>query len=158
MTDYMTLQTMNDGVFGFGRRNYIKSGMVETITPELLRTLHETFPEDPHIIFGTHTAGGAVARVDELATAFPHRNTETLLVVISGWENAENDQKTIANVREWWSQLEPHTGGYYQNLIDDADNTAVGNYGPVYARLAEVKKQYDPTNLFRLNSNIRPAA
>ena len=47
-------------------------------------------------------------------------------------------------------------GGYYDNIDFDGDEAA-GNYGPAYARLARIKGQYDPDNLFRLNSNIEPA-
>jgi len=46
-------------------------------------------------------------------------------------------------------------GGYYANIDFDRDKTA-GNYGPAYPRLQRVKRQYDPMNLFRLNSNIAP--
>ena len=157
LIDYYALQTQFDSAFGFGRRNYIKSGMVKEFTPDLLRTLHETFPEDPRIVFGTHTVGGAVNRVGELATAFPHRNAQTVLVLVGIWDDAAADHEAMGNVRAWWRELEPHTGGYYTNLIDDADAMSAGNYGPAYARLAEIKGRYDPANLFRLNSNIRPA-
>lgn len=158
MNDYMTLQTMNDGTFGHGRRNYIKNGMVKEITPELLSTLLETFPAQGPYIFSTHTAGGAVSRVGELDTAFPHRNVETMMMVFATWENAEEDHEIIANCRDWWSQIEPFTGGYYSNLNDYTESQSAGNFGPAYERLAQTKGQYDPTNLFRLNSNIMPAA
>jgi hypothetical protein len=48
-------------------------------------------------------------------------------------------------------------GGYYDNIDFDGAE-AVGNYGPAYARLSEIKGKYDPGNLFRLNSNVAPAA
>ncbi len=57
--------------------------------------------------------------------------------------------------REWYYKLDEFTGGYYDNI--DFDGTeAAGNYGPSYERLQKIKGQYDPTNLFRLNSNIEP--
>jgi hypothetical protein len=156
LNDYMALQTANDAAFGHGRRNFAKSGMVKSITPELLTTLHETFPKDPRLVFATHTAGGAVAQVDELATAFPHRNIDTMLVGLAIWGDSAEDQGAIASLKEWWSHLEPYTGGYYENLSVDTETTAVGNYGPVYGRLSEIKAEYDPMNLFRMNSNVTP--
>ncbi len=45
-------------------------------------------------------------------------------------------------------------GGYYDNIDFDG---AAGNYGPAYERLSQVKAQYDPMNLFRLNNNVQPA-
>jgi FAD/FMN-containing dehydrogenase len=100
--------------------------------------------------------GGAVAQVDDLATAFPHRNIDTMLVGLAIWGDAAEDQGAIASLKEWWGHLEPYTGGYYENLSVDTEITAVGNYGPVYGRLSEIKAEYDPMNLFRMNSNVRP--
>jgi hypothetical protein len=115
----------------------------------------ESYVQDPRLAMFTHTAGGAVARVDELATAFPHRNAETMLIVGGGWTEPAEDEEAIATAREWYYQLEPFMGGYYDNIDFDG---AAGNYGPVYERLSQIKGQYDPMNLFRLNNNVQPAA
>jgi FAD/FMN-containing dehydrogenase len=63
-------------------------------------------------------------------------------------------------VRHAWAQLEPLTRGYYVNIASDDQhaNAIRGAYGDNYPRLAALKKRYDPTNLFRLNANIKPAA
>jgi hypothetical protein len=106
----------------------------------------------------THTCGGAVGRVGELATAFPHRRAQTMLVFASLWEDPAQDEESIAFTREWYNHLEPFMGGYYQNIEFELDDTAAGNYGPAYPRLTQIKKQCDPMNLFRLNSNVKPAA
>ena len=68
---------------------------------------------------------------------------------------ASADTSIAAFTRAWHKQLEPFTGGYYQNIEFEIDETAQGNYGPAYERLAHVKGQYDPMNLFRLNSNVK---
>jgi FAD/FMN-containing dehydrogenase len=52
--------------------------------------------------------------------------------------------------------MEPHIGGFYTNLNEDTEQKTWGNYGKNYPRLAEIKAQYDPANLFRLNANIKP--
>ena len=104
----------------------------------------------------THTMGGAAKRVDELDTAFPHRNAETMIGIGGGWADAADDEPGIALARQLYGAVEPHLGGYYDNIDTDGAN-APGNYGPAYPRLREIKSQYDPGNLFRLNSNIEPA-
>jgi FAD/FMN-containing dehydrogenase len=117
----------------------------------------EGYRRDPRVALFSHTAGGAVGRVDELATAFPHRNAETMLVFASLWNDPADDEAAIATIRAWHKDLEPFMGGYYTNIEYELDDTAQGNYGPAYQRLSQVKAQFDPTNLFRLNSNVKPS-
>ena len=157
MNDYMMMQTQEDAAFAHGVRSYAKNGMVREITPELIDAIIESYVQDPRLAFFTHTAGGAVKRVDELATAFPHRNAETMIAVAGGWTDPEEDAEAIAIARDWFGKLEPFTGGYYDNIEYEGKSVA-GNYGPAYPRLARIKARHDPTNLFRLNSNIQPAA
>jgi FAD/FMN-containing dehydrogenase len=156
--DYMVMQTGEDATFKHGRRSYIKNGMAARITPALVEAMIEAFRSDPRLAFFTHTAGGAVKRVDELATAFPHRNAETMIIVGSVWDDPAQDEEVIEATRAWFRALEPHTGGYYSNIEYERANPEAGAYGPAYARLQKVKAQYDPGNLFRLNNNVLPAA
>ena len=158
MQDYMVMQTQEDANFAHGIRSYAKNGMVRQITPELINVMIESFVPDPRMAMFTHTAGGAVTRVDELATAFPHRNAETMLIIGGGWHDPADDTQAIAIGREWFAQLEPFTGGYYDNIEFDSEDSRAGNYGPVYERLGRIKGRYDPGNLFRLNRNIKPVA
>ena len=156
MQDYMVMQTQEDVTFGHGVRSYAKNGMVREITPELITAMIESYRPDPRLAMFTHTVGGAAKRVDELATAFPHRNVETMIIIGGGWTDPAQDEEAIALAREWYYELDPYTGGYYDNIEFDGDEAA-GNYGPAYERLREIKGQHDPMNLFRLNSNIEPA-
>ena len=156
LQDYMVMQTQEDNTFKHGRRSYIKNGMAKEITPALVEAMVESFQSDPRLAFFTHTAGGAVKRVDELATAFPHRNAETMLIVGGVWDDPAQDDEVIARSREWFAAIEPHTGGYYSNIDFDPKDPLVRGYGPAYPRLQKVKAQYDPGNLFRLNNNIEP--
>jgi len=155
--DYMVMQTSEDAAFAHGVRSYAKNGMVKEITQELINAMIESFNNDPRTAFFTHTAGGAAKRVDEMATAFPHRNAETMIIVGGGWMDPADDEPAIAMLREWYYKLDEFTGGYYDNIDFDGAEAA-GNYGPSYERLQKIKGQYDPTNLFRLNSNIQPVA
>ncbi|MDH3732279.1 MAG: FAD-binding oxidoreductase [Gemmatimonadota bacterium] len=157
LNPYMAMQTKDDVAFGHGVRSYVKSGMVREVTPDLVDAMIGTHRIDPRLGMFTHTAGGAVSRVDELATAFPHRNAETMIIIGGGWADPAQDDEAIAASREWFYELEPYTGGYYDN-IDYEGDAASGNYGPAYERLTRIKAAHDPTNLFRLNSNIQPAS
>jgi FAD/FMN-containing dehydrogenase len=152
--DYMVLQTINDVPFGHGIRSYAKNGMVKEWTQGLVDTMLEA--DDPRVFVGNHVAGAAVKRVGELDTAFPHRNAEIMIVIAGGWMDAAQDEELIAACRGYYSAIEAHLGGYYDNI--DFDGAEVpGNYGPNYERLRGIKTQYDPGNQFRLNSNIEPA-
>jgi FAD/FMN-containing dehydrogenase len=155
MQDYMVMQTNSDVAFGHGVRSYAKNGMVKEWSQGLVDALLDAYNGDPRIFITNHVAGGAVKRVGELDTAFPHRNAEIMLVIVSGWMDPAQDKEAIAATREVYSKLDPFTGGYYSNIDTESANVA-GNYGPAYERLHAAKGQYDPGNLFRLNSNIKP--
>ena len=152
--DYTVLQTNNDAAFGHGIRSYAKNGMVKQWSQGLVDTMLEA--DDPRVFVGNHVAGGAVKRVGELDTAFPHRNAEIMIVIAGGWTDPAQDEELIAASRAYYKAIEPHLGGYYDNIDFDGDE-APRNYGPAYERLRTIKGQYDPGNLFRLNSNIEPA-
>jgi FAD/FMN-containing dehydrogenase len=156
MQDYMVMQTQEDAAFGHGVRSYIKNGMVSEITQELVDAMISAYIPDPRLAMFTHTLGGAAKRVAESDTAFPHRNAETMIGVGGGWMDPAEDEEGIALSREWYYQLDPLMGGYYDNIDFDGAE-AVGNYGPAYERLSKIKGEFDPMNLFRLNSNVAPA-
>ena len=156
MQDYTVMQTQEDAAFAHGVRSYAKNGMVKEYTQELVNTMLEAFVPDPRMAMFTHTAGGAMNRVGDVDTAFVHRNAQTMLSVGGGWMDPEMDAEAMALGREWFSKLAPFTGGYYDNIESDPESVA-SNYGPAHERLTKIKGQYDPGNLFRLNSNIKPA-
>ena len=156
MQDYTVMQTQEDAAFAHGVRSYAKNGMVKEFTQELVDTMLDAFRADPRMAMFTHTAGGAMNRVGDTDTAFPHRNAQTMLSVGGGWMDPTMDEEAMALGRSWFAELAPFTGGYYDNIQSNPDAVA-SNYGPAYERLRAVKGQYDPGNLFRLNSNIDPA-
>jgi len=156
MQDYTVMQTQEDAAFAHGIRSYAKNGMVKEFTQELVDTMIDAFTADPRMAMFTHTAGGAMNRVGDTDTAFPHRNAQTMLSVGGGWLDPAMDEEAMALGRSWFAQLAPFTGGYYDNIQSNPDSVA-GNYGPAYERLSKIKGEYDPGNLFRLNSNIEPA-
>lgn len=154
--DYTVLQTHEDGTFAHGVRSYAKNGMVREITQGLVDAMIEAFVPDPRLAMFTHTAGGAVKRVGESDTAFPHRNAETMVLVGGGWMDPAQDEECMSIGRNWFKQLQPFTGGYYDNIDFDSGASRGNNYGPAFDRLSRIKGQYDPGNLFRLNRNIEP--
>ena len=102
--------------------------------------------------------GGAIARVDPAATAFPHRGAPYGYHVLAGWMDPAQD----AEVTEWVSQFQQAmtpfaTGGVYVNLLGTEEQQRVpAAYGTNYDRLVEIKKKWDPDNVFRRNHNIQP--
>ncbi len=156
--DYMVLQTQADAAFEHGIRSYAKSGMTLVFSDSLADALVDSFRPDPRLAFFTHTAGGVIRSVDESATAFPHRKPELMLAVAGAWTDPEDDELAIESLRAWYGALEPYTGGQYDNIQYDGADSDEQNYGPNYPKLQQVKKRYDPGNLFRLNNNIEPAS
>jgi FAD/FMN-containing dehydrogenase len=101
--------------------------------------------------------GGATARIAPNATAYVHRSAAfNFGVMYIGEDPAQNDEKITA-VREYYYEMQPYMSGFYTNLNEDDEKKTWGNYGENYPRLVEIKNKYDPTNLFRLNANIRPS-
>ena len=103
--------------------------------------------------------GGAMARVPAEATAFAHRDKPLLLAVSNVWENPAEAERHIAWTEAFWREVAPRTAGAYVNYLQDEGEARIRQAYPpaTYQRLAEVKRQYDPANLFRGNQNIRPA-
>ena len=155
--DYKVTQTQEDATTAHGIRSYAKNGMIKEFTQGLVDDMIDAFIPDPRTAIFTHTCGGAVKDHGEMDTAFPHRNAESMIVYYSGWTDAEQDAEGKAMCKQWHAALEPHHGGYYDNIEQETAGTVVSNYGPNFDRLAGIKGQIDPGNLFRLNSNIKPA-
>jgi hypothetical protein len=79
------------------------------------------------------------------------------MMILSTWNERSQDEPHRAAARATWSKLAPFTDGYYVNLNDADPKGTESNYGANFTRLAALKEQFDPINLFRLNANIRPA-
>jgi FAD/FMN-containing dehydrogenase len=104
-------------------------------------------------------SGGAIGRVAPDATAFAHRESRHNMLSIVGWKYGEDGSGHIRYIKSQWTQLEPYTRGFYTNdMFDETAPIVNANYRENYPRLLKIKQQYDPTNLFRLNANIRPSA
>ncbi len=102
---------------------------------------------------------GEVTRIDPTATAFPHREPGYDLVLISQWADPHETEANLTWARETWASVGPFMADrHYVNYLNADDADRVRNaYGPNWERLVEIKRRYDPHNLFRLNHNINPA-
>jgi FAD/FMN-containing dehydrogenase len=156
MVEYMTTQTQFDQDSAPGQRNYIKNGMIRKYSQDLVNVMVESFRPMPGFEQFFHTAGGAVSRVPQDATAWSHRDSQTMIGLYAAWQDPAEDKARIRELKTWWAELDTVTSGYYGNLREETPDRAVSNYGSAYPRLVGLKNRYDPTNLFRLNSNIKP--
>jgi hypothetical protein len=104
--------------------------------------------------------GGAIATVDDDATAFSHRDALVEFVGVAGWTDPAEDDARIAAARRYGAAVEPFASGVYVNdLADEGQAGVYRAYGPAkLARLSVLKDRYDPANVFHLNHNIRPSA
>ncbi|MCO4810412.1 MAG: FAD-binding oxidoreductase [Gammaproteobacteria bacterium] len=157
MQDYKVMQTQEDAAVAHGIRSYAKNAMIGEFTQGLVDDMVDAYIADPRAAIFTHTCGGAVGDFSETDTAFPHRNAQTMIVFFTGWMDPAEDEEGKALCRQWHAALERHSGGYYDNIEQEGDTRVARNFGPNYERLRQIKSQYDPDNLFRLNSNIAPA-
>ena len=155
--DYKVLQTHEDATVAHGIRSYAKNAMVGEFSQGLVDDLVDSYIADPRAAIFTHTCGGAVADHGASDTAFPHRDTETMLVFFTGWMDPEQDAEGKAMCKQWYAALEHHSLGYYDNIEQEGDSRVARNFGPNYDRLRSIKAAYDPGNQFRMNSNIEPA-
>jgi FAD/FMN-containing dehydrogenase len=161
---YVARQSMLDeGNAVHGIHRYWKSGFTETISDQLLDVLIEgattiSSPMSAILFFNIHGAG---ARVPADATAVGLRGNKWDLNVISQWLDPAESPRHIAWTRELWGQIEPLISGsaYLNHLAgDDQPEKVRASFGANYERLVALKQQYDPTNLFRLNPNVKPGS
>ena len=143
-----------------GERNYWKTHNFEEMSDEMIDTALgylETLPDPQSDVFFAHL-GGAQSRVSDDATAYQGRSAEYVLNVHGRWSDASQDESCIAWCRDLWNAMGQYaTGEAYINFMTEEESARVESaYGSSYQRLVELKNRYDPSNLFRLNQNIRP--
>jgi FAD/FMN-containing dehydrogenase len=157
---FVELQTRDDERTRIGRRYYSKVGVLEKLDDKLIDNavgLYESSPlRSPRIAF--FPVGGAMGRVERDATAYWHRSAAYALIMQTSGDHPTEDAGNMAWARSSWPAIEPFTSGFYANInqTDSEKNPARGAYGGNYERLVTIKNRYDPTNLFRLNANVRP--
>ncbi|WP_011581784.1 MULTISPECIES: FAD-binding oxidoreductase [Chelativorans] len=161
-TPFTAWQQAFDPLLTPGARNYWKSHDFGGLSDETIDVVLEAIrrlPGPECEVFIGHV-GGAAGRIATEATSFPQRSSHYVMNVHARWREPEMDQACIDWARGLFEAAKPYAiGTAYINFMpaDETDRVAAA-YGPNYQRLAELKARYDPTNLFRLNQNVRPTA
>ena len=158
---YTAWQQAFDPLLTPGARNYWKSHNFTKLDDGLFDTVIGAIKKLPspqcEIFFGA--IGGATTRPAPSSAAYAHRDALFVMNVHGRWEDAADDQRCITWARDFFKASAPFaSGGVYVNFLtaDEGDRVRSA-YGPSYDRLAQVKRSYDPDNLFRVNQNILPA-
>jgi FAD/FMN-containing dehydrogenase len=157
---YTELQSMFDPALPAGNQYYVKAHFLREISDDAIDIVVEHFDRVPSPLslqFFQQT-GGAMQRGH---TAYAHRDALYNLILVAEWLDRRESEIHVRWVRELWQALRPYaTGGVYVNDIgcetDDGAEQIRAAYGANYRRLSELKQQYDPTNLFGHNQNIKP--
>jgi len=158
---YPVMNTLLDAGFPTGSLNYWLSSFTRGLPDALIDTAAEQFatvPSPMTAILFEHFHG-AVTRIAPSDAAVPHRESGWNLLIPSVWTDPSATEANIRWTRETHAALAPHLSSrrWLNYLGDDqADDAVQAAYGPNYERLREIKRRYDPTNVFHLNHNIAP--
>ena len=158
---YVAWQQAFDPLLTPGARNYWKSHNFIELSDGVFNTMIEytgKLPSPQCEIF-LACISGAANRLDPEATAYRYRDAKFIMNVHSRWETAADDQKCITWARDFFKASKPFAsaGAYVNFMTEDEGDRVSSVYGPNYQRLAEIKKKYDPDNVFHYNQNIRPS-
>ena len=137
----------------------VRSSFAPVVTDELVdaAVTHARSLDTMYVEF--RSLGGAVRRVPTEATAFAHRDVEALVTaVLLGSPEETYRTPAAAGYEAFWAAAAPHTTGAYSGFLSrvDADDIAAVFPPETYARLVELKRRYDPENVFDQNPNVRP--
>ncbi len=158
---YPALNAAFDPLLQKGLQAYWKANFLPAITDDVIKVHLEHGAKVPTFNCAVHLypINGAVQRVSTEESAFPNRDVDFAPVIAGMWPDPADNTANIAWVRDYWDALRPYSspGGYINFQDADDAKRIADNYGPTYKRLREVKKAYDPGNLFHVNQNIAPA-
>ena len=158
---YPVMNTILDANYPKGQPNYWLSSFTAGLTDGLIDTAAERFASVPSIgtVILLEQFHGAVCRVGPTDTAVPHREEGWNLALPSTWTDPADNEANIAWTRETHAALAEHLSErrWLNYLADDQGEDAIRSaYGPNYSRLVELKRRYDPDNVFHHNHNIVP--
>jgi FAD/FMN-containing dehydrogenase len=159
--EYTEMQQLVDGQWGAGLHNHFKSSWLDKLDDAAMKTLLRAYEDvtSAETKIQLYHFGGAVARVPSGETAFPHRDTPFLLNIAARWTDPKENHLHIGWARNLHEAMSPFaTGGVYVNFLGEEGYDRIrAAYGELtYQRLVDLKRSYDPTNLFRVNQNIPP--
>jgi FAD/FMN-containing dehydrogenase len=155
------MNTLLDAGYPTGSLNYWLSSFTRGLPDELIDIAVERFATVPSPLTAMlfEHFHGAVTRVGPSETAVPHRDQGWNLLIPSVWTDPIDTEKNIEWTRGAFAGMRPHlSGARWLNYLgdDQAEDAIRAAYGPNYERLREIKRRYDPENVFHLNHNVAP--
>jgi FAD/FMN-containing dehydrogenase len=157
---HTALQTMFDPLYPPGLQWYWKADFVNELSDEAIALHMKYCSEIPTMHSTTHfyPINGAAHRVGRNDTPWAYRDATWAQVIVGVDPDPANNDRIIAWAREYWNALHPHSaGGAYVNfMMEEGEDRIKATYRDNYERLVAIKNKYDPTNLFRVNQNIKP--
>jgi FAD/FMN-containing dehydrogenase len=140
----------------------VRSVFLDTLDDAAVDTIlaRMAAPSSPMAMTQIRVLGGRMAEVPAGATAFAHRDAPVMVVLLTVFEDAADKPVHEAWTQAYFEELRPRAVGVYSNFLEAEGEDRIREAYPTatYRRLADVKRRYDPTNLFHLNQNIRPAS
>ena len=157
---YPVLNGAFDALYPPGLRHYWKANFATELTDDAIAAHLEHGSAVPALTSTMHIypINGACHRHAPEDTAFAYRHANFATVIAGMWPDPADDDANIRWVRDYYDATAPHSeeGGYINFMADDDQDRIKANYKGNYDRLVEVKRRYDPDNLFHLNQNIKP--
>ena len=155
------LQSMFDPIYPPGLQWYWRADFVNELSDEAIAQ-HVRFAKTMptmHCTMHLYPINGAAARVGKTKTAWNYRDANWAQVMVGVDPDPANKEMISKWAKDYFEALHPYSaGGAYVNfMMDEGEDRVKATYGGNYARLAKIKAKYDPTNLFRMNQNIKPA-
>jgi FAD/FMN-containing dehydrogenase len=160
-TPYVQLQQLFDAGLPSGLYNYWTSSFLKGLTDDVIDIVVGAFAQAPTplCVLLLEPLGGAVRRVSPGESAFTLREGDYNLAIVGRWADPADAGRTIAWAKQLNRQLSPHSldSTYVNYLPEDEGGRVAAIYGAArYKRLQDLKRKYDPQNLFRMNANIAP--
>jgi FAD/FMN-containing dehydrogenase len=158
---FPALQSVFDALYPKGQQWYWRADFVDELTDEAIEIHleHAAQLPTPQSTMHLYPIDGAAHRVRNGDTAFSYRDARYGQVIVGVDPDPANNERMSAWTRDYHDALHPHSaGGAYVNMMmhDEGPDRVRASYRDNYDRLVEVKRRYDPANLFRVNQNIAP--
>jgi FAD/FMN-containing dehydrogenase len=161
---YNAAQRMADFLWPPGLHNYWKSSYLERLSDEAVDVITDFFSRVPSrhtvVVLEHYGSDGAMQRVPDSDTAFGHRGFPYNFLITTAWSDPADRDRNIEWTRQFFEAMQPFMAksAYVNYIGDEGTGGLVASYGAgKLARLATLKRKYDPENLFRMNQNIVPA-
>ncbi len=155
------LQSMFDQLYPPGLQWYWQADFVKDLSDEAIdEHLHfgEKLPT-MHSTMHLYPVNGAAAKIGNKDTAWNNRDATWAMVIVGVDPNPANREKIVTWAKEYWKAVHPYSsrGAYVNFMMDVSEERIRATYGDNYEKLVAIKNKYDPTNLFKVNQNIKPS-